>query len=58
MMEVKMASKTLGFYPQLTQLVAREDFIEFSRRENFKSYILPDYMVLQPRRQPSSYLLP
>jgi hypothetical protein len=30
MMEVKMISETLGFYPQLTRLVAREDFIDFS----------------------------
>jgi hypothetical protein len=28
MMEVKMVSETLGFYPQLTQLVAQEDFIK------------------------------
>jgi hypothetical protein len=43
MMEAKMVSETLGFYPQLAWLVAREDFIEFSRRESFKSYkhILP-----------------
>jgi hypothetical protein len=38
MMEADMVSETLGFYPQLTRLVAREDFIEFSRRESFKSY--------------------
>jgi hypothetical protein len=39
MMEAEMVSKTLGFCPQLTRLVAREDFNEFSRRESFKSYI-------------------
>jgi hypothetical protein len=39
MMEADMVSETLGFYPQLTRLVAR-DFIEFSRRESFKSYII------------------
>jgi hypothetical protein len=38
MMEAEMVSETLGFYPQLTQLVAREYFIKFSRRESFKSY--------------------
>jgi hypothetical protein len=38
MMEAEMASETLRFYQQLTRLVTREDFIEFSRRENFKSY--------------------
>jgi hypothetical protein len=38
MMEAEMGSETLGFNPQLTRLVAREDFIEFSRRESFKFY--------------------
>jgi hypothetical protein len=28
MIETEMGSETLGFYPQLTQLVAREDFIK------------------------------
>jgi hypothetical protein len=28
MMEAEMVSETLGFYQQLTLLVAREDFIE------------------------------
>jgi hypothetical protein len=28
MMEAEMVSKTLGFCPQLTRLVAREDFIQ------------------------------
>jgi hypothetical protein len=28
----------LGSCPELTRLVAQEDFIEFSRRESFKSY--------------------
>jgi hypothetical protein len=27
MMEAEMVSETLGFYPQLTWLVAQEDFI-------------------------------
>jgi hypothetical protein len=29
MMEAEMVSKTLGFYPQLTWLVASENFVEF-----------------------------
>jgi hypothetical protein len=37
MMEAEMVSETLGFYPQLTRLVAREHFMEFSRRESFKT---------------------
>jgi hypothetical protein len=39
MMEGEMVSETLGSCPQLTRLVTREDFIEFNRRESFKSYI-------------------
>jgi hypothetical protein len=30
MMEVEMVSEMLGFYPQLTWLVAREDFTELA----------------------------
>jgi hypothetical protein len=37
-----MVSETLGFYPQLTRLVAREDFIKFSYHESFKSYKISD----------------
>jgi hypothetical protein len=37
MTEAEMDSETLGFCPQLTRLVAREDFIELSSREIFKS---------------------
>jgi hypothetical protein len=40
MMEAEIVSETLGFFPQLTRIVAREDFIAFSRRESFKSYKL------------------
>jgi hypothetical protein len=40
MMEAEMVSETLGFYPQLTWLVARGDFIEFSHHESFKFYII------------------
>jgi hypothetical protein len=39
MMEMEMVFETLGFYPQLIRLVAQEDFIEFSHRESFKSYM-------------------
>jgi hypothetical protein len=40
MIEAEMVSETLGFYPQLTWLVTREEFIEFSRRESFKSCMI------------------
>jgi hypothetical protein len=33
MMEAEMVSETLVFCPQMTRLVARKNFIEFSRRE-------------------------
>jgi hypothetical protein len=45
MMETEMVSEMFGFYPQLTQLVAQEDFIEFSRRESFKSYIKASHLA-------------
>jgi hypothetical protein len=39
MMGTEMVPETsVSSYNQLTRLIAREDFIEFSRRENFKSY--------------------
>jgi hypothetical protein len=37
---MSVVDKSLGFYPQLTQLVAQEDFFEFSRHESFKSYMM------------------
>lgn len=39
-MEAEMVSETSGFYPQLTRLVAPEDFIEISGRESLESYRL------------------
>jgi hypothetical protein len=38
MMEAERASETLNSSSILTRLVAREDFIAFSRRESLKSY--------------------
>jgi hypothetical protein len=38
-MEAEKVSETFGFCPELTRLVAQEDFIEFSRHESFKSYV-------------------
>jgi hypothetical protein len=46
MMEADMVSETLGFCPQVTRLVAREDFTEFSRSESFKSYINKEITLL------------
>jgi hypothetical protein len=39
MMEAERASETLDCSSILTRLVAREDFVAFSRRESLKSYI-------------------
>jgi hypothetical protein len=47
-MEAEMVSETLGFYPQLTRLVAREDFIEFSCRESFK-FVIYCFLFSFPR---------
>jgi hypothetical protein len=33
-------AKRLPFFNQLTRLIAREDFINFSRRESFRTYII------------------
>jgi hypothetical protein len=49
MIEAKMVSETLGVYPQLTRLVTRDDFIEFSRRESFKSYIKVDLSEIRTK---------
>jgi hypothetical protein len=50
MMEAERASETLDCSSILTRLVAREDFIAFSRRESFKSYkILKMYIRLKHR---------
>jgi hypothetical protein len=38
MMEAERASETLDCSSVLTRLVAREDFIAFSRRESLKAY--------------------
>jgi hypothetical protein len=46
MIDVEMVSETLGFRPQLTWPVAREEFIEFSRCESFKSYDLVSTVYL------------
>jgi hypothetical protein len=38
MMMTETALETSVFYGHLTQLIAREDFIEFSRRESYRSF--------------------
>jgi hypothetical protein len=38
MLEAELVPETLEFKQKLTRLAAQEDFIEFSRREIFKSY--------------------
>jgi hypothetical protein len=44
MMETETVSETLGFCPQLTQFVSREDFIEFSRHETFQ--VIAKYLFI------------
>jgi hypothetical protein len=39
-MEAEKSSETLDYSTLLSRLVAREDFIAFSRREIFKSYTI------------------
>jgi hypothetical protein len=34
-----MVPETAAVFNQLTRLIGREDFINFSRRESFRSYI-------------------
>jgi hypothetical protein len=38
-MEMVLETSVLSIFNQLTRLEARENFINFSRRESFKSYI-------------------
>jgi hypothetical protein len=48
MMEAQMVSETSGFNPQLTWLVAQQDFTEFNCHESSKSYtsILSEQLFL------------
>jgi hypothetical protein len=45
MMEAETVSETLDCNAVLTRLIAREDFIAFSRRESFKYYIISNVFV-------------
>jgi hypothetical protein len=40
---MEMVSETLEFFHHLTRLPARENFIEFRRRENFKHILFHEY---------------
>jgi len=40
MMMTEMDIETSVYYVHLTQLIAREDFIKFTRRESTKTYIV------------------
>jgi uncharacterized FlaG/YvyC family protein len=42
-METQWVSETSEVFKQLTQLSAREDFIQFSRHESLKTYIINLY---------------
>jgi hypothetical protein len=48
MMEAEMASETLGFCPQLTRLVARENFISF--KTIYRSSVLSTCPFLRFRK--------
>jgi hypothetical protein len=39
MMEIEMVLEMSVLFNQLTLLIAREDFVDFSRRESFRAYI-------------------
>jgi hypothetical protein len=57
MMEAETTSETLDCNSILTPLIAREDFIAFSRRESFKSYIFEktDNILFQVQLNKESY---
>jgi hypothetical protein len=46
MMMTEMDIETSVYYVHLTRLIAREDFINFTRRENTMTYITPDNYFL------------
>jgi hypothetical protein len=43
MMMTEMDIETSVYYVHLTRLIAREDFIKFTRRESAKTYIVNRY---------------
>jgi hypothetical protein len=48
MMGTEMVPETsVSSYNQQTRLISREDFIEFSHQENFKSYVIVVCLNLQ-----------
>jgi hypothetical protein len=54
MMMTEMDIETSVYYVHLTRLIAREDFIKFTRRESTKTYInkncVPNNYTLYPFR--------
>jgi hypothetical protein len=55
MMEAERASETLDCSSIMTRLVAREDFIAFSRRESLKSYMILGFSMLHLMRKETTW---
>jgi hypothetical protein len=48
MMMTEMDIETSVYYVHLTRLIAREDFIKFTRRESTKTYMAYLWLAIKP----------